>query len=161
MNKKILIALFVLFSSIIFPKSNIFAWPSGDGENRLGLGLGIPNTVLLFQTGPYDIKVGYDFTEGKEYFFINGSYMVINSRSFNQIFSGSLGLGLFGKFFFGGNKDEEFMGGMNIPISVEASFIDNFLQFFITVAPGLELYPKPMFTTKSICWWAGFTILLD
>jgi len=159
MNKKIIIALFVLLSSIIIPQSMLFAGPWG--ETRLGLGLGMPNTVLIFRSGPYDIKVGYDFTEGKEYFFLNGSYMLINSRPFNRIFSGSFGLGLFGKVFFGEREDDNFMGGLNIPISAEVSFIDNFLQFFAMVAPGLELYPKPMFTTKSICWWVGFTILLD
>ncbi|MCL2705887.1 MAG: hypothetical protein FWE72_06735 [Spirochaetaceae bacterium] len=160
MNKKIVIALFVLLSSIIIPQSNIFAGPWG--ETRLGLGLGMPNTVLIFRSGPYDIKVGYDFTDGKEYFFLNGSYMLINSRPFNSIFSGSLGLGLFGKVFFSEDKkDDNFMGGMNIPISAEVSFIDNFLQFFAMVAPGIELYPKPTFTTKSICWWVGFTLLLD
>jgi hypothetical protein len=160
MNKKVIIALFIILSSIvILPQSNVYAGPWG--ETRLGLGLGMPNTVLIFRSGPYDIKVGYDFTDGKEYFFLNGSYMVISSRPFNHIFSGSLGMGLFGKFFFVSNKDEDFMGGLNIPISAEVSFIDNFLQFFALVAPGLELYPKPTFTTKAICWWIGFTIMLD
>jgi len=159
MNKKVAIAIFILLSSIIIPQSKVFAGPWG--ETRLGLGLGMPNTVLTFRSGPYDIKVGYDFTKGDEYFFLNGSYMLISSRPFNHIFSGSLGLGLFGKIFFGERDESNFMGGMNIPVSAEVSFIDNFLQFFVTVAPGIELYPKPMFTTKSICWWVGFTLLLD
>ena len=159
MNKKIFV-LFILLSSFILPQSDIFAgsW----GETRAGLGLGMPNTVLVFRTGHYDIKGGYDFTEGKQFFFINGSYMAVNSRPFNSIFSGSLGLGVFAKVFFSDNAEDKFMGGMNIPISAEVSFIDNFLQFFATVAPGLDLYPKPTFTTKSlVCWWVGFTIMLD
>ena len=159
MNKKIIITLFIILFSTIISQTNVFAGPWG--ETRLGLGLGMPNTVLIFRSGPYDIKGGYDFTKGDEFFFLNGSYMVINSRPFNHIFSGSLGMGLFAKIFFGENSDKDFMGGLNIPISAEVSFIDNFLQFFAMVAPGLELYPKPTFTTKSLCWWVGFTILLD
>ncbi len=158
MNKKIIILFIILFSIILLP-SKIFAgsW----GETRLGLGFGIPNTVLIFQTGPFDIKLGYDFTEGDQYIFINPSYMAVNSRPFNHIFSGSLGIGLFAKVFFDDDKDDKFMGGLNIPVSVEASFLDNFLQFFVTVAPGLELYPKPVVTTESISAWIGLTIMLD
>ncbi|MCL2793272.1 MAG: hypothetical protein FWD87_09295 [Spirochaetaceae bacterium] len=159
MNKRITIVIFVLLFSIIIPQSNVFArgWR---GDTRLGLGFGMPNTVLIFRTGPYDIKVGYDFTSGSEYFFLNGSYMAVNSRPLNHIFSASLGLGLFCKIFFG-DQEDRFMGGVNVPVSAEIFFIDNFLQFFATVAPGLELYPKPMFTTKAMSWWLGFTIMLD
>ena len=161
MNKKITIILFVLLFSIILPQSNLFAF--GWGETRFGLGLGMPNTVLILRSGPYDIKVGYDFTDGSEYFFLNGSYMLVTSRPLNHIFSCSFGIGAFTKFFFGNDDEEEnnFMGGLNMPISVEVSFLDNFLQFFVMAAPGIELYPKPMLTTRSICWWIGFTILLD
>ncbi len=154
MNKKIVL-VFVIFTALL-------ASVSADTytEKRLGFGFGFPNTVFIFQGGPYDAKVGYDFTEGDEYLFMGGSYMVINSRPVFENVTGSLGVGLFGKVSFGDNEND-FIGGMNIPISGEISFIDNFLEFFLQVAPGIELFPKPAFTKEAICAWAGFTILLD
>ena len=86
--------------------------------------------------------------------------MLINSRPMFENVTGSLALGLFGRIAFGDNN-EDFIGGMNIPLSGEISFIDNFLEFFLTAAPGIELYPKPAFTKEAITAWAGFTILLD
>ncbi|MCL2293267.1 MAG: hypothetical protein FWC36_00135 [Spirochaetes bacterium] len=165
MNKKIIITSFILLSSIIIPQTNLFAW--GGRDTRIGLAAGMfaaepgsPNIALVFRTGPYDIKFAYDFTQGNQYLFLNGSYMAVNSRPMNHIFSLSLGLGIFGKFYFGDNANNSF-GGLNTPISAEITFIDNFLQFFATVAPGLELIPKPRFTTQALCAWIGFTILLD
>ena len=166
MKKRVFLALFILLSLIVLPQSAVFAgsW----GETRLGLGVGLfaaeptsPNIALVFRTGPYDVKFAYDFTPGDGYIFLNGSYMAVNSRPLNDIFSGSLGLGAFAKYYFGEKRDDNFLGGINIPVSVEISFIDNFLQFFATIAPGLELFPKPQFTTNSLCAWIGFTILLD
>lgn len=154
MNKKIIILL-VLLTAAIFTLS-----AESDNEKRLGFGFGYPNTVLNFQGGPYDLKIGYDFTEGEEFLFLGGSYMLINSRPMFENITGSLALGLFGRIAFGDNN-EDFIGGMNIPLSGEISFIDNFLEFFITAAPGIELYPKPAFTKEAITAWAGFTILLD
>lgn len=154
MTKKMII-LMVLLTLTIFAIS-----AESYSEKRLGFGFGVPNTVLMYQGGPYDFKIGYDFTEGDEYIFLGGSYMMINSRPVFENVSGSLALGLFGRIAFG-ESDEEFIGGMNIPISGEISFIDNFLEFFITAAPGIELYPKPAFTKEAITAWAGFTILLD
>lgn len=162
MNKKLFFVVFVIAASAIF-SANISAYSFSDspGETRLGFGFGMPNTVLVFQTGAYDVKIGYDFTEGNEYFFLNGSYLVINSRPVNHIFSGSLGIGLFGKISFGDEEENDFIGGLNIPVSAEAAFLDGFLEFFATVAPAVELFPKPVFTTRAISWWVGFTIMLD
>ncbi len=154
MNKKIFI-LIVLLAAAVFP-----LFSESIGEKRLGFGFGVPNTVFIFQAGPYDMKIGYDFTEGDEYMFLGGSYMLINSRPMFESITGTLAVGLFGRVAFGEN-DEEFIGGMNIPLSAEIGFIDNFLEFFITVAPGIELYPKPAFTKEAINAWAGFTIMLD
>jgi len=162
MSKKTIIIFFILFSaSALIFISPVFS-EEFPGETRLGVGFGMPNTVLVFQTGPYDVKVGYDFTEGSEYFFLNGSYLVINSRPLNEIFSGSLAIGLFGKISFGEEEeDNDFIGGLNIPITAEAALLDGFLEFFATVAPAVELFPKPMFTTRALSWWLGFTIMLD
>ncbi len=161
MNKKFLIFAIMLSVSFLTCGYSVFA--ESLGETRLGFGFGMPNTVLVFETGPYDVKVGYDFTEGEEYFFLNGSYIVINSRPINEYFSGSLGVGLFGKISFGEDDDDDndFIGGLNIPITGEVAILDGFLEFFATVAPALELFPKPVFTTRAISWWIGFTILLD
>jgi len=156
MNKKMILIL-VLLSLI----SGFSVFAESLGETRLGFGFGMPNTVLLFQTGPYDIKVSYDFTEGSEYFFLNGSYMVINSRPINEIFSGTLGIGLFGKVSFGDENENDFIGGLNIPMTGEAALLDGFLELFATVAPAVELFPKPVFTTRAISWWIGFSIMLD
>jgi hypothetical protein len=156
MNKKMILILILLFSVSLF---SVFA--ESFGETRLGIGFGVPNTVLMFQTGAYDIKVGYDFTEGSEYFFLNGSYMVINSRPINEIFSGTLGIGLFGKISFGEEDENDFIGGLNIPITGEVALLDGFLELFATVAPAVELFPKPIFTTRAVSWWLGFSIMLD
>ena len=156
MNKRlILVCLMVLIA--------VSAFSEPFGEKRIGLGFGMPNTVLIFQVDPYDVKIGYDFTEGTEYFFLNGSYMVINSRPINEIFSASLGIGLFGKISFAEETEDEnaFIGGLNIPVSVEMGLIDGFLEIFALVAPAVELFPKPVLTARAISWWLGISILLD
>ena len=109
MNKKIIILL-VLLTVSVFAVSAESA-----GEKRLGFGFGVPNTVFIFQGGPYDLKIGYDFTEGEEYMYLGGSYMLINSRPMFENITGTMALGLFGRIAFGDN-DEEFIGGMNIPL---------------------------------------------
>ncbi len=154
MNKKLVILILLLAASVL----SVSAEPGG--EKRLGFGFGVPNTVFIFQGGPYDLKIGYDFTEGDEYMFLGGSYMLINSRPMFENVTGTMAIGLFGRIAFGDN-DDDFIGGMNIPLSAEIAFIDNFLEFFVTVAPGIELYPKPAFTKEAINAWAGFTIMID
>ena len=154
MNKKIIILSLLLTAAVFSVSADEF------GEKRIGFGFGFPNTVFIFEAGPYDLKIGYDFTEGDEYLYLGGSYMLINSRPMFENITGTMAVGLFGRVAFGDN-DEEFIGGMNIPLSAEISFIDNFLEFFVTVAPGIELYPKPAFTKEAINAWAGFTIMID
>ncbi len=61
--------------------------------------------------------------------YLGGSYMLINSRPMFENITGTMAIGLFGRIAFGDN-DEEFIGGMNIPLSAEISFIDNFSGIF-------------------------------
>ncbi len=59
MNKKIIILLVLLTVSVIAVSAE------SAGEKRLGFGFGVPNTVFIFQGGPYDLKIGYDLQKVK------------------------------------------------------------------------------------------------
>lgn len=126
-------------------------------EKRLGLGFGYPNTTLIFKIDPMDFKIGYDFTDGKEYLFLSGSYDLINSRQISDKFAFSAGAGVFTKMMFG---DEEIKGGINLPVSLEMPLMDGFFELFAEVAPGLELFPKPAFALDSSSVWIGLTVRL-
>lgn len=127
-------------------------------EKRVGVGFGHPNTVLTFSVDPFVGKIGYDFTSGEEFVFLGGSYTLINSRPFVGPFTASVGVGGFARLGF---NDDEYIAGLNVPLTVELPLMDDFVEIFLEFDPGLELLPKPQFTFKSSCLWLGATLRLD
>ena len=149
MKKIIAIALFII---VLLP------FCASAQEKRLGVGFGHPNTVLTFSYDPWAARVAYDFTSGEQFMFLEGSYTLINSRPAFAIFTASVGIGAFALLEF---EDNDFSGGVNIPISMELPLLDDFIEIYLEVAPGLELFPKPRMTWKSTCVWLGATLRLD
>ena len=127
-------------------------------EKRVGLGFGKPTTVLVFSYDPWVGKLAYDFTKDNQFLFLSASYTLINSRPLAGPFTASLGVGGFARFSF---KDDDNCFGANIPISLEIPMLDDFVEIFLEVDPGLELLPKPRITWKSTCIWLGATLRLD
>ncbi len=133
-------------------------------SNRLGLAAGTPNGVLVYRPAPFDIKAGYDFTEGKQYIFLAGDARLIDNRQIVGVLHGSFGIGLYGKLFPEGRDDSgdiEFDAGTRIPFALSVLLLDNFLEFFVEVAPGIDFYPKPELSSQPVQVFAGFTVELN
>jgi len=127
-------------------------------EKRIGVGFGHPNAVLTFSYDPWVARAAYDFTSGNQFLFIEGSYTLINSRPVFSTFTASVGIGVFTQLEF---EDRDFSGGVNVPFSLEFPILDDFVEIYFEVAPGLELFPKPRMRWESTCIWLGATVRLD
>lgn len=135
------------------------------GPSRLGAALGIPNGVVVFRPSPIDLKFGYDFTEGQEFVFLSGDLRLIDNRNLAGVLHASFGIGAYGKFYPGGRDDSEsaaaFDWGARVPVALSVLLLDDFLEFFVEVAPGIDLYPRAQFSSQPIQVFAGMTVQLD
>ena len=133
-------------------------------SDRLGLAFGIPNGVLVYRPAPFDLKFGYDLSDGNEYIFAAGDLRLVDNRQIVGVLHGSLGIGLYGKLYPEGRDSDgsvEFDGGTRIPVAASVLLLDDFLEFFVEVAPGIDLYPKAQLSDQPVQLFAGFTIQLD
>ncbi|MFP4302436.1 MAG: hypothetical protein ACLFQZ_10445 [Spirochaetaceae bacterium] len=160
MKKRVLLLGLLL---LVLATTPTFAQFRG-GRDRLGLAFGIPNGVLVYRPAPFDIKFGYDFTEGNEYIFLSGDLRLVNNRQIVGVLHGSFGIGLYGKLYPEGRDDDDndpdFDGGTRIPFALSVLLLDDFLEFFVEAAPGIDFYPKAQFSDQPIQFFAGFTIEL-
>jgi hypothetical protein len=159
--KRQVVLIMVLFAVVV--ASPLFAQFQGR-SNRLGLAAGIPNGVLVYRPAPFDIKAGYDFTSGNQYVFLAGDVRLIDNRQMVGVLHGSFGIGAYTKLFPEGRKsdgDIEFDAGGRVPFALSILLLDNFLEFFVEIAPGIDFYPKPQFSNQPIQVFAGATFLLD
>jgi hypothetical protein len=152
MTKKILIILILLVLS-----SALFAQGAG---TRLGFGVGEPNMVLIFRPSPFDLKIGYDFTEGNEFLFVSGDFRIIDTRWIASIFYVSLGIGGYLRFV-DMTEEPSIEGGARIPVALQILLLDDFLEFFVEVAPGFDLFPRAQLAEDPVQYWIGFTLQLD
>ena len=133
-------------------------------SDRLGLAFGIPNGALVYRPAPFDLKFGYDFTEGQEFIFVSGDLRLIDNRQIVGVLHGSLGIGLYGKLYPSGRDDDgsiDFDGGTRIPIAASVLLFRDFLEFFVEVAPGIDFYPRAQLADQPIQVVGGATIQLD
>jgi hypothetical protein len=154
--------LVIVFIAVI-AATPLFAQFQGR-SNRLGLAAGIPNGVLVYRPAPFDIKAGYDFTEGQQYIFIAGDLRLVDNRHMTGILHGSLGIGLYSKLYPEGNEDEEGFtvdAGARIPFALSILLMQDFLEFFVELAPGIDFYPAPRLSSQPLQLFAGLTIQLD
>ncbi len=133
------------------------------GSQRLGLAAGISNWVLVYRPAPFDVKFGYDLTEGNQYLFLSGDLRLIDNRPLVGVLHGSFGAGVFGKLYLEGRDGDggiDSDGGVRIPFGLSVLLLDDFLELFFEVAPGLDLYPKAQFSDQPVQIFAGFTLEL-
>lgn len=155
------IVLFVVLLALV-AASPLFA-QTRRGSQRLGLAAGIPNGVLVYRPAPFDIKFGYDLTEGSQYLFLSGDVRLINNRPLVGVLHGSFGAGVFGKLYLEGRDGEGGVdpdGGVRLPFALSVLLLDDFIEFFFEVAPGLDLYPNPQLSDQPVQLFAGFTLEL-
>ncbi len=127
-------------------------------DTRVGLGFGTPNTVLVVRPDPFDFKLGYDFSEGNEFIYLGADFRLLNQLEIQAPLHFSLGFGGYTKFYFGEDSEDFFEGGFRTPVALSLLLIDNLLELYVEVAPGVDLYPRPSFADDPVQAWLGFTI---
>ena len=126
-------------------------------ETRVGLGFGLPNAVLVIRPVPWELKAGYDFTEGNEYIFASLDYRFVNSQPIVDNFHFSLGFGAYTRILVPNGESAAFEGGFRLPVGVQYLIFADFLEFFFQISPGLDFYPKLALSDTPVQLWAGFT----
>jgi len=132
----------------------------GNRPTRFGFGVGTPNAVFIYRPSPFDFRGGYDFSEGSQFIFLSGDIRLIDNRRLTGPLHVSFGLGAYGKIFLE-SEDDPFQGGTRLPIGLSLLFLNNFVELFVEVAPGFDLYPKPAFSEDPIQVWAGVTLSMN
>lgn len=130
-------------------------------SGRLGLASGIPNGVLIYRPPSLDFRFGYDFTPGQQFVFVSGDWRFIDNRPIVGVLHFSVGVGGYGKFFPQGRKDSDTFNadwGIRVPGSLSVLLFENFLELFLEVAPGIDLYPRAQFSTNLVQFFGGFTL---
>lgn len=130
-------------------------------QTRVGLGFGLPNAVLVFRPVPWEVKAGYDFTAGKEYVFASLDYRFVNSRPIVEDIHISLGIGAYTKLLLPDDDSASVEGGIRFPFGVQYLLLNDFLELFLQISPGLDFYPKPGFSNQPVQVWLGFTVQVD
>jgi len=130
-------------------------------ETRVGLGFGLPNAVLVFRPVPWEVKAGYDFTEGKEYVFGSLDYRFVNSRPIVEDIHISLGIGAYTKLLLPEDDSASVEGGIRLPLAVQYLLLDDFIELFLQISPGLDFYPRLTFSDQPVQVWLGFTLQVD
>ncbi|HDQ14237.1 MAG TPA: hypothetical protein ENN41_05430 [Sediminispirochaeta sp.] len=158
MNKKRLVVLLLCLLLFWGAVQNSAAYSYS--PDRIGFGVGTPNAVLIYRPHPFDFRGGYDFSEGNQFVFLSGDVRLIDNRHIQGPLHFSFGVGLYGKLFFERQSDMV-EGGTRLPVGLSLLLFDNFLEFFVELAPGIDLYPKPAFSSDPVQVWAGITLALN
>lgn len=132
----------------------------GYRSSRIGFGVGTPNAVIIYRPAPFDFRGGYDFSEGNQFIFLSGDLRLIDNRTIADPLRLSFGVGLYGKLFLERESDM-LEGGTRLPIGLSILFLDNFVELFVELAPGFDLYPKPAFSEDPVQLWAGVTLAMN
>lgn len=127
-------------------------------DTRVGLGFGAPNTVLVVRPDPFDFKLGYDFSEGNEFVYLGADFRLLNQLEIQAPLHLSLGFGGFSKLYPRDNSEATFEGGFRTPVALSLLLADNLIEFYVEVAPGVDLYPRPQFSDDPVQAWLGFTL---
>lgn len=150
-SKRVLV--FAAFALLLFTQVETAEAKVGP---RVGLGFGTPNAVLIVRPSIFDLKLGYDFTEDNEFVFLSGDIRFVNQRHLEHYVHLSLGLGAFAKFYA-----DDIEGGARVPVALSVLLLDNFLEFFLEVSPGIDFYPRARLSADPLQAWVGFTLLID
>ena len=162
MNTRSRTVLWIVVLVVVAGVMPLFAQYRG-APNRLGGAFGTPNGVLVYRPAPFDVKIGYDFTAGNEYIFLSGDLRLIDNRAIVGVLHGTFGIGLYGKLYPAIDSGDEidFDWGSRIPVGLSVMLLNNFLEIFVEVAPGIEFYPRLQLSDQPIQIFAGATVELD
>ena len=167
MTRRTYIILLLLLVSLIVP-TFLFAQYApnySSREQRIGVAFGVPNGAALYRPGAAEIKFGYDFTDGNQYVYLATDYRIINSRQIAGILYGTFGVGLYGKLYPEGRDNEgenvEVDWGTRIPIGLSIKVLQGFLEAFIEVAPGIDLYPRATVADQPVQFFAGIALRIN
>ncbi|WP_020613140.1 hypothetical protein [Sediminispirochaeta bajacaliforniensis] len=159
MRKSGVLTLFVLLMLVFVSTQNLAA--AGLGSSRIGLGLGTPNAVLIYRPTPFDLRLGYDFTEGSQFIFISGDWRPAGYIPISGPLYCYFGLGAYAKFYPESSADDVVEWGTRLPVGISLLFLDNIAELFVEVAPGFDLYPKPAFSDDPVQFWVGLSFAIQ
>jgi hypothetical protein len=156
-KKHLAIALTVLFLTALALQNGA---AYGYRPSRIGFGAGTPNAVIIYQPAPFDLRAGYDFTEGSQFLFLSADWRPTGHIQLNGPLHFYFGIGAYGKLYPEAESENLIEGGTRIPVGLSLLFFDNAIELFIEVAPGFDLYPKPAFSADPVQFWAGLTFAI-
>lgn len=158
MSRKNYLFLLCLIVFLFGGLGSAFAY--GNRPGRFGFGVGTPNAVIIYRPSPFDFRGGYDFTEGNQFIFLSGDLRLIDNRYLTGPLHISFGIGVYGKIY-PERESEAFEGGTRLPVGLSVLFLNNFVELFVEIAPGFDLYPKPAFSEDPVQVWAGITLAMN
>lgn len=123
---------------------------------RVGLEFGSPSGVIIVRPAPFDIKVGYDFTDfgtdfGSNYIHVSGDYRIIDRQPLVEFLSFFLSAGAYMQIMTG-DADDTFVLGGRIPVGLQAFLLDGKIEIFLEIVPTVKLLP----TILAFDDWQGF-----
>ncbi len=123
---------------------------------RVGLEFGSPSAVIIVRPAPFDIKVGYDFTDfgtdfGSSYIHVSGDYRFIDRQPLVEWLSFYVGAGAYMQIMTG-SADDPFVLGGRLPVGLQAFLVDGKIEIFLEVVPTVKLLP----TILAFDDWHGF-----
>jgi hypothetical protein len=124
------------------------------GGLRLGLEFGDPTASIVVRPGPFDLKVGYDFSSNA-WIFVQGDYRIIDAYRLIDFVHLFLGVGAYAQIYFHDGVDI----GVCIPVGLQAFLLNNVLELFLEVAPTVGFLPV-ISPFERWLGYVGFTILI-
>ena len=133
----------------------------GYRSSRIGFGLGTPNAVLIYQPAPFDLRAGYDFTQGNQFVFVSADWRPVGHIPLTGPLHLYFGLGAYVKLYPESGSENLLEWGTRLPVGLSLLFLDNIVELFVEIAPGFDLYPKPAFSNDPVQFWAGVTFAMQ
>jgi hypothetical protein len=159
MKKIMFVFLFLLLS--MFCTTSLFAL-------RLGLEFGNPTAVIIIRPEPFDIKIGYSFSDifgtgNMNFLHISGDYRVIDSYRIVDFLHFFLSVGAYVQIYMAGGDtpnegDTDIYAGARIPIGLQAFLFKKTLEIFVEIAPVVDFIPAINFDIGRAQGYLGFTI---
>lgn len=156
-NKRTILFICLLLTAAALQSVSAYGYRS----SRIGFGVGTPNAVFIYQPAPFDLRGGYDFTEGSQFLFLSADWRPAGHIHINGPFHFYFGIGAYAKLYPEAEAENLFEGGTRLPVGLSLLFFENVVELFVEIAPGFDLYPKPAFSADPVQVWAGLTFAMQ